>query len=64
MAKPAFAFSMAELGNALCLSVTRSGVEADRAQRGGWGREMSVCPSICDGFGWTRRGWPGGGLGP
>jgi hypothetical protein len=56
--------SMAEPGNALRLFVTRPDVEADRARRGGWGRERFVCPSIYDGFGWTGRGWPGGGPGP
>ncbi len=64
MAEPASTFSMAEPGNALLLSMTGPDVEVDRARRGGWGRERSVCPSICDGSGWTRRGWSGGGPRP
>jgi hypothetical protein len=64
MVESASAFSMVELGNALRLSVMGPDVEADRAQRGGWGRERSVCPSICDGSGWTGHGWLGGGPRP
>jgi hypothetical protein len=64
MAEPVSAFSMVEQGNALRLSVAGPGVDADRAWRGGWGKERSVCLSICDGSGWMGRGWPGRGPGP
>ncbi len=56
-------FSMAKPGNALRLSVTGLDIQADWAPCGGWGKERSVCPSVCDGSGWTGRGWPGGGPG-